>query len=174
MAQLFTADRFTPIDGNGHVYAGAQLFFYQTGTTTLQTVYADSGATTPLSNPVVADANGLFPAIYLSNVLAYKTVLQTSGGATLRTTDPIAAAAGSSTTFTPQGRLTLASGSPVMTGNQAAATSIIYTPYIGNQIPVYDGVSAFSALAFAELTNNTTGKFCRQRRSCGCHHQQEL
>lgn len=156
MAQLFTADRFTPVDGNGHVYAGAQLFFYQTGTTTLQTVYADSGATTPLSNPVVADANGLFPAIYLSNVLAYKTVLLSAAGATLRTTDPINAGTGASTTFTPQGRLTLASGTPVMNASQASATSIIYTPYIGNQIPIYDGTSSFSALTFPELTNNTT------------------
>lgn len=156
MAQLFTADRFTPTDGNGHVYAGAQLFFYQTGTTTLQTVYADSGATTPLSNPVVADANGLFPAIYLSNVLAYKTVLQTSGGATIRTTDPVSSGSGASTAFVPQGRLTLASGKPVMTATQASATSIIYTPYLGNQIPIYDGISAFSATTFTELTNATT------------------
>jgi hypothetical protein len=119
-------------------------------------VYADSGATTPLSNPVVADSGGLFPAIYLANTNAYKTVLQTSTGATVRTTDPISGGAGTSATFIPQGRLTLASGTPVMNANQASATSIIYTPYTGNQIPIYDGVSSFSALTFAELTNNTT------------------
>jgi hypothetical protein len=156
MATLFTADRFTPTDGNGHVYAGAQLFFYQTGTTTPQTVYADSGATTPLSNPVVADANGLFAAIYLSNVNAYKCVLQTSTGATIRTTDPVSPGSGASTTFIPQGRLTLASGSPVMTANQASATTIYYSPYNGNQVPLYDGVSAFAATTFAELSNVTT------------------
>jgi hypothetical protein len=43
-----------------------------------------------------------------------------------------------------------------MTATQASATSIIYTPYSGNQIPIYDGVSTFSSLTFAELTNNTT------------------
>jgi hypothetical protein len=43
-----------------------------------------------------------------------------------------------------------------MTANQAAATTIYYTPYLGNQFPVYDGTSAFSPLTFAELTNSTT------------------
>ena len=98
MAQLFTGERLTVFDNNGRVIAGALLYFYQTGTTTLQTVYSDSGATVALSNPVVADANGLFPAIYLSNVNAYKTVLKTAAGVTVRTTDPINSTAGASTT----------------------------------------------------------------------------
>jgi hypothetical protein len=156
MATLFNGERPQAFDSNGKVISGALLWFYQTGTTTPQTVYADSGATTPLSNPVVADSGGLFPAIYLANTNAYKTVLQTSLGATVRTTDPISGGSGASTAFTPQGRLTLASGTPVMTANQASATAIYYTPYNGNQIPIYDGVSAFSATTFAELSNNTT------------------
>jgi hypothetical protein len=44
-----------------------------------------------------------------------------------------------------------------MTANQSAATTIYYSPYVGNQFPVYDGTSAFSALTFAELSNSTTG-----------------
>jgi hypothetical protein len=156
MAQLFNGERLIAFDSDGRVIAGANLYFYQTGTTTLQTVYADAGATVALANPVPADAGGLFPAIYLSNTSAYKTVLKTSAGVTVRTTDPINTPAGASTTFTPQGRLTLASGSPVMTASQASATTIYYTPYNGNQIPLYDGTSAFAALTFAELTNSTT------------------
>jgi hypothetical protein len=156
MAQLFNGDRLVALDNNGRVIAGALLYFYQTGTTTPQTVYSDSGATVALSNPVPADSGGLFPAIYLSNVNAYKTILKTAGDVLVRTTDPVNSGTGASTTFTPQGRLTLASGTPVMTASQASATTIYYTPYNGNQIPLYDGTSSFAATPFGELTNNTT------------------
>lgn len=51
----------------------------------------------------------------------------------------------------PTGRLTLASGVPVMTSTVSAATSVLYTPYIGNQVPIWNG-SGFVATAFAETT----------------------
>lgn len=155
MAQLFSPPRFIAVDGAGNPYANAKLYFYQTGTTTLQTVYSDSSATVALTNPVVADANGLFAAIYLSSSNLYKAVLQDSSGNTIWTTDPLSFTQTVPTAvYTPQGRLTLASGSPVMTSNQLAATTIYYTPYVGNQIPVYDGTS-FSGLTFTELSNLT-------------------
>lgn len=37
---------------------------------------------------------------------------------------------------TPQGRLTLTSGTPVMTGDVTAATTVYYDSYVGNQVPV--------------------------------------
>jgi hypothetical protein len=55
----------------------------------------------------------------------------------------------------PQGRLTLQSATPVMTTTQSAKTTIYYTPYAGNQIPIYDGVS-FRNVAFSELSVATT------------------
>lgn len=55
----------------------------------------------------------------------------------------------------PQGRLTLATGEPVMSSSQAGKTLILYTPYVGNRIPIYDG-SAFTMEAFTELSNDTT------------------
>jgi len=54
----------------------------------------------------------------------------------------------------PQGRLTLVTATPVMATSQSAKTTIFYTPYIGNQIPLYDGVS-FRNVAFSELSNVT-------------------
>ena len=55
----------------------------------------------------------------------------------------------------PQGRLTLATGVPVMNSSQASKTTIFYTPYVGNQVPIYDGVS-FRNVAFAEFSTTTT------------------
>jgi hypothetical protein len=58
-------------------------------------------------------------------------------------------------TTTPQGRLTLQSQTPVMTTTQAAKTNLFYSPYNGNQIPIYNGTS-WSTLSFSELTAVTT------------------
>lgn len=86
---------FVAVDGNGNVRANAKLYFYQTGTTTLQDTYADAALSAVNTNPVVADSNGLFPAIYLGDpptFVAYKAVLKTSADVTVWTTDPIAGA----------------------------------------------------------------------------------
>jgi hypothetical protein len=86
---------FVAVDGNGNVRASAKLYFYQTGTTTLQNTYADAALSAVNTNPVVADSNGLFPAIYLGDpptFVAYKGVLKTSADVTVWTADPIAGA----------------------------------------------------------------------------------
>lgn len=54
----------------------------------------------------------------------------------------------------PQGRLTLATGVPVMMSTQSAKTTLYYTPYVGNQIPIYDGANMVPT-AFAELMATT-------------------
>lgn len=56
---------------------------------------------------------------------------------------------------TPNGRLTLTSGTPVLATTVSAATTVYYTPYNGNVIPIYDG-TAFIATAFTELSNITS------------------
>lgn len=54
------------------------------------------------------------------------------------------------------GRLTLTSGTPVLTSNALAATTVYFTPYNGNLIPVtLDGVN-FNFTAFSELSQATT------------------
>jgi hypothetical protein len=55
----------------------------------------------------------------------------------------------------PQGRLTLQTGVPVMTTTQAAKTTIYYTPYVGNQVPIYDGTN-MTMTSFPELSVATT------------------
>jgi hypothetical protein len=51
----------------------------------------------------------------------------------------------------PQGRLTLASATPVMTSDQTAKTTVYYTPYVGAAAPVWDG-TAWSLVVLAELS----------------------
>jgi hypothetical protein len=55
----------------------------------------------------------------------------------------------------PQGRLTLQTATPVMTTTQSAKTTIYYTPYVGNKIPIYDGTN-FAMTSFSELSVATT------------------
>lgn len=50
----------------------------------------------------------------------------------------------------PDGYLTPQTGVPIIGGDVTGVTTIFYTPYKGNQCPVYNGVS-FSILPFAEL-----------------------
>jgi hypothetical protein len=55
----------------------------------------------------------------------------------------------------PQGRVTLQTLVPVMTTTQAAKTTIYYTPYAGNKVPIFDGTSMVMT-TFAELSVATT------------------
>ena len=58
----------------------------------------------------------------------------------------------------PQGRLTLVSGTPVMTADETAQTTVYYTPYNGNQISIPSGTKnitfAFSELSLALVSNH--------------------
>jgi len=51
----------------------------------------------------------------------------------------------------PSGYLTLTSGVPVINSDVAAATTIYYTPYNGNLVPLYNG-SSFVPTVFSELS----------------------
>jgi hypothetical protein len=50
------------------------------------------------------------------------------------------------------GRLTLSSGTPVTTADVTGATSILFAPYRGNRIALYDGVSVWNERTFAEIS----------------------
>jgi hypothetical protein len=76
-------------DSSGNPYSGALCYFYLAGTTTDLTVYQDSAAATPHAQPVVADSKGMFAPIYVPGTTAYKTVLKSSAGVTILTTDNI-------------------------------------------------------------------------------------
>lgn len=68
--------------------AGSKLTFSQTGTSNLQNTYTDSALTIPSSNPVIADAAGVFAPIYLDPTLPfYRVKWTTSADVLLYQTD---------------------------------------------------------------------------------------
>ena len=68
-------------------------------------------------------------------------------------TSVVAAASGG--VSSPQGRVTLTTAVPVTTADVTAATTVYYTPFVGNQVPIYSG-SAWVMTTFAELSQATT------------------
>lgn len=58
-------------------------------------------------------------------------------------------------TIPPCGRITLTTATPVLSGSVTGATTVYYTPYIGNLVPIYNG-SIFTPTVFAELSQATT------------------
>lgn len=57
----------------------------------------------------------------------------------------------------PQGRLTLQSGSPVMSTSQSAKTTLYYSAYLGSQVPIYDGTNIVPTIITAgEISVLTT------------------
>lgn len=244
----------TVIDSTGVPIPGALLFFYVSGTSTPLNTYSDVALTVPNTNPVQANAAGVFPNIFMPGV-DYKVVLTDSLLNQIWTADPVntgfsptanwvvaggtsdaitalfsppitslvdgqivwfratAANLTSTPTFSPngltpevitkfggqalapgdiagafaeyamrynlahtrwemlstpslasvaitstqpQGRLTLTSGTPVLATDAAAQSTVYYTPYIGNTVPIFNG-SNFIATVFSELSMVMSG-----------------
>src|SRR4051812_15560173 len=88
MALLFDSGIFSVIGLASELLIGAKLYWYTTGTSTPLATYSDQGLTVANANPVVANADGRFPAIWLQEA-SYKLVLKTALDVTLVTRDPI-------------------------------------------------------------------------------------
>ena len=87
--------------------------------------------------------------------LAFKRLARGSAGQFLGTSGADLVWASPSHPVSPQGRLTLSSGEPVMTIDQTGKASIFYTPYVGAHVPIYNG-SVFVPTPFAERSNDLT------------------
>ena len=90
MAQFFVRAKSAPLSSTGDTLPGAKLFFYRTGTTTAKAVYQDSDQTQPHTQPVVADATGVFPVIYMLTDEEYRYRLETSAGVLVEQVDNVA------------------------------------------------------------------------------------
>lgn len=87
MATYF-APRSDIQDANGNPYPLARAYFYRTGTTTPKAVYANEALTIAHAHPVVADASGRWPAIWLATDEAYNIVITTAADVVIYSADP--------------------------------------------------------------------------------------
>lgn len=76
----------------GQVAAGAQVYVYETGTTTLVNVYSDATLSTPAANPLAADSNGEV-VFFIGATTALRLDMYTAAGSFIRTIDPVYPAA---------------------------------------------------------------------------------
>lgn len=67
---------------------GAKAYFYETGTTTPLATYADDTLSVEHPHPIVANASGRFPEIYLDNAVTARCIINDSLGAELCDVDP--------------------------------------------------------------------------------------
>ena len=75
------------LDNNGDPIVGAKTYFYESGTTTLKTVYSDSDLSVAIANPVIADAGGRLPSIFLDGI--YKVEQRDQNDVTIWTRDTV-------------------------------------------------------------------------------------
>lgn len=66
MSALWPSSLVPFIDSSGNPYAGALAYFFDATTTTPQTTYSESSLSTSNTNPVEANANGMFGPVFLS------------------------------------------------------------------------------------------------------------
>jgi hypothetical protein len=86
--QIFTQPSQQALDTAANVLSGATLTFSLTGTSTATNAYSDSTLSTPVANPLSANAAGVFIPVFLDPTITYRVVLKTQAGAVLQTWDP--------------------------------------------------------------------------------------
>jgi len=115
-----------------------------------------SGSGSP--NGVVAGtagSAGIGADTYWDNVNNILYVCTQTGTSSTAVWTAINSGAATAVVIPPQGYLTLTSGTPVIPGDVTAATAVLYTPFIGNLVPIFSGGS-FVPTVFSELTLTLT------------------
>ena len=77
---------FTPVravDLNSVQSPSARAYFYRSGTATAATVYADAAGTVPHPSPLIANAQGVFPAVFTTASYAIKVDVKNTAGVSL-------------------------------------------------------------------------------------------
>jgi hypothetical protein len=114
MALYLTLPKQFYVNSAGQPYAAAKLYTYRATTTTNLAVYTTAALNVAHPDPVVADANGIFPAIYVDPNSGYdlKLVLKDSSDNVLWTEDNIPSAQGAFNSGTFYGNVTVSSTEP--------------------------------------------------------------
>jgi len=170
---LLTMPVLRAVDANGAPMPGALLQFYVTGTTTPTNAYTSATLGVALSNPVVADAGGLFVPIYLDPTVTYRVQLQTAVGAVIRDIDPVAApiapAAGSITAAMVQAGVALANlgFTPVNKAGDTATNLLLANTTLATNSAGYMGAPVNEQDAAYTFALSDAGKMVRGAPSAG-------
>lgn len=98
-----------------------------------------------------ASSSGVLPTMYWDYTNSTLYFCTTTGTASTAVWSAYAASSATPSVPPPQGYLTLVTGTPVITSDQASKTTVYYTPDKGNLIPIYNG-SSFTPTTFSELS----------------------
>jgi hypothetical protein len=150
--QRFVLPLQTVIGATGVPLPGAQLFFYQSGTSTLATTYQDEGLSTPNQNPVVAGSNGLFGNIFLNPSSTYKVILQDENNVQQWECDPVVAPGANTSSY-----LTYATIAALRTATGSAPPLVYVEAYSASvQAPIGGGWFAYDPGDTATADNGGT------------------
>ncbi|MGL4309158.1 MAG: hypothetical protein ACRCSU_01630, partial [Paracoccaceae bacterium] len=91
MASIVSGNVVRITDANDNPVPGAKARFFLSGTSTPVTVYANEALTTPHPSPLVANAAGVLPAVFISDATAVKMTVTTAADVSLPdyTLDPV-------------------------------------------------------------------------------------
>jgi len=151
-------------DNNGVPLNGGLIYTYDAGTTTPASTFTDSSGVTNNTNPIVLDSAGRTPAqIWLTAGAAYKFILQTSTGVTIKTDDNIYA----SYELTKEVGVTVGQGGNQIATNVAVGNTALDSNTTGtnNTAVGYDAMTATtdgiqnSAFGAGALDANTGGDY---------------
>jgi len=133
------------------------------GTGDVALVGTDGKINGPLSSTIIDDLSGANLTSLAAGNISSGTVATarlgsgTASSATfLRGDSSWAAAAPDPALSVAEGRLTATTNTPVTTADVSGATSIYYTPYIGDKIALYDG-SSWNHRTFTQITISLSG-----------------
>lgn len=151
---LFVLPKQVPID-SGVVVPGAKATFSQTGTSTLQNTFTDILLATPHTNPVVADANGVFAAVYFDpSFVDYRLKLTDANDVLIYQVDDVPASQSGRT-------LTLNSTAPFIDfiESDGAVNNTVWRLQVNSEQFLFrlanDALSAFTDIAVVDRTANT-------------------
>lgn len=80
---ILTEGRLLITDASNVPLSGGKARIYNTGTTTLTSVFSDAALSVPLTNPVVANSSGFTPVIYAAEATSVDVTYLTSADATV-------------------------------------------------------------------------------------------
>ena len=109
-----------PVFFQGAAQIGAQITVFDAGTLTPRTAYKDGLLNSPWAQPILSDANGCLPEIWVTGN-AYKLRIATAGGVQIREVDNLPGDAAQSTTTTT--RRGGSSGASLVTGDLHGITA---------------------------------------------------